>query len=940
MRIRVERAASLLLCVAVCAALAPVVARGQASPRELRQSANTKLAQGAFVDAVPDLEQLIAYLGQSKDARIVASMESVFYNLAICHFFSGQFDPAETAFRDYVKRYPYGSRTKKAHVYIADALRFKGSLKEALKAYEDVLRKYGLEFSKDLKADIYCSMARCYLADDDWKAAIEPLMNAYVNAPDFMRRNWAATLLTTAYFKELDLEKVYPLVQYFLRPDSFASRSIAFNLAALEAGDELFADEQYRDALWVHRMVYPYDMVLLRSEQHLAYLQKLADDMKGRIGDPRELMRVQESIGELEEELKALRGVPNYDMELYTRIARGYMEMLRYWEAREIFLHLHEVADPKLAEEALYFAFICSTRLLPWDRAYAIGEDYMRVYPAGMYYDPITLAMGQMYAKEQNWKKVIEHFKKVLEVSPKHESAAEVYFLVGYASFMEEQFAQAIDYFTRLIKQFPGHEFVGAATYWTGMSHLFDGKYEEASPYFDRVLQDFASGPYTEDASFRRAVCDYGQSRYEEADRLLASFVAAYPKSVLYPEAIMMRADVAGSGGRLDDAVRLYKQAMAAKDFNIEFYNHCAFQCGRILTDNEDWPGAVSHYRQYIENGRDGSNLPLAVYWIGVALWNSGEEEGAMRYYREAVEKHGKDINAMGIDLILDEWVGRTKRAKPEEAAKAWQELVSSLTRAMQNGDKVMELRLKRVLVYHPNMQAGEKEKIIAGLLDEANLPHSSPSVLQSMLDYARERKNQEFAVRVAQDIIDRYTETDYALDSRMVLADVAIARARNSSDPEQKKTFYAEAIRHLDVIRAVFASSGEAAQALMLLGSIYQDQQQYEKADECYKAVLGVKGWRNLWAEAGFGRGEAAYAQRQYEAAGAHYQHVYVMYGHYRLWAARAYLKHAETLRRLYQTGKAVAVLEEMLADPELAALPEGAIARDLLGRLKGQGG
>ena len=48
---------------------------------------------------------------------------------------------------------------------------------------------------------------------------------------------WAATLLTIAYLKANQLDKVYALVPYLLRPFSLASRSAAFNMAALEAAD-------------------------------------------------------------------------------------------------------------------------------------------------------------------------------------------------------------------------------------------------------------------------------------------------------------------------------------------------------------------------------------------------------------------------------------------------------------------------------------------------------------------------------------------------------------------------------------------------------------------------------------------------------------------------------------------------------------------------------
>ena len=60
-------------------------------------------------------------------------------------------------------------------------------------------------------------------------------------------------------------------------------------------------------------------------------------------------------------------------------------------------------------------------------------------------------------------------------------------------------------------------------------------------------------------------------------------------------------------------------------------------------------------------------------------------------------------------------------------------------------------------------------------------------------------------------------------------------------------------------------------------------------------------------------------------------------MYSHYKNWTAKAYLRRAECLRRLYQSEKATEVINEMLADSELAKLPEGARARALLSKLGG---
>ena len=930
------RRPSLLSALLPLLLIVPILSHGQGTPRELREQANLKLARGEFMDAIPDLQQLIEWLGDSETPRIQASMEMVYYQLGLAQFFIGQFDAAEDGLTMYLKKYRHGAKRMAAALYIADAQRFKGKTAVALSSYRAILRQYS--YPIDMKADIYSSIARCHLSEDKWSEAIDPLKEVYRISPDFLRLNWAATLLITAYFKELDLDKVYPLVPYVLHPDSFASRSVAFNLAAMEAGEDLFGTERYRDALWVFRMVFPHDEVIAKGEAYLAWLKKRAAFLRTRLTDPRLLMRLQENIGEMEAEISAMSQIENYNQDLTVRIARGYMEMLRYWEARDMFVHLHAMADEPDAEEALSLAFQCSMQIIPWDRAYAIGDQYMSEYPSGDYFDYITLAMGQMHAREKNWPEVIRHLTKTLEMRPEHESAASCMFLIGYASFMEEKFEDAVTWLKRVTEKFPQTELLGEVTYWMAMAYMFDNDYESASTQFDRVLEHHASSVFAEDAAFRRAVCDYGLSRYEESEQRLAAFLDHYPQSRLASEASMMRGDIGGALGNVMEAVVHYQTAMKDPEVNIEFYNHSAFQTGTLLTDEGRLDDVISHFKAYVKEKREGCNIAQAAYWIGVSLWNQGEQARALRYYRQAVELYGEDPATIGIDMILDEWMGRIKRSTKEDAQTAWLQLRTALDEAIAAKKETLVLRLKRIMLYGENVTSTEKQRIENEFLSEANIAPASPAVLQKMLELAQARKRNDLAVKVARHIIARYTETDYALDARMVLARMAIEAARTVENPREREQRYAEAIVHLGVIREVFASSGEAGEALLLLGQLYTEQRQYEEADACYKSVLGVKGWRNLWPEAIYGRGDCAYARRQYDVASAYYERIYLMYAHYRQWTAKAYLKRAESLRKLYQDQKAVEVLDEMLKIPGIDEFPETVEARVLVRKLRGE--
>jgi len=301
-----------------------------------------------------------------------------------------------------------------------------------------------------------------------------------------------------------------------------------------------------------------------------------------------------------------------------------------------------------------------------------------------------------------------------------------------------------------------------------------------------------------------------------------------------------------------------------------------------------------------------------------------------LTYYRESVEKYGKDRRELGIDMILDEWVGRTKGVTPKESQQAWRDLMQMYTQAQTAHNRPLELRIERVLLFRPGAGNSEKAAYVADLLLEDNITNAPAVVLEFMAEENMKRGNEELAAKAAEVIVKDFTETDHALAARGLLAKLAI-----------KNKDYPAAFKHLTVIREVFASSSEAAEALLTLGSLYLEQKEYDKADTCFKEILSVKEWRGpLWPAALCGRGESAQMKREYETACAYYERVYVMYSHYASWCAKAYLQRAKCLLRLRENDKARETLKEMLSVEALKEFSETEEARHLAEQLETGGG
>ena len=907
-----------------CGASLPV--RAQDNVRETRQAAQAALTQGAFGEAIPLLEQLIDWLKTSTAPAVVAELESVHYNLGLCYFLVGLFPNARKAFDQYLEKYRRGPHASQVAVYIGDAFRFEQNLKDALGAYKKALETY--QYDADWEADLYACMAKCHLAQEQWKLAAPMLMEVYNKAPDFDRRNWAASLLSISYLKERQLDPVYRMMPYLLRPGGFASRSVALNVTALEVGDELFGDEKYRDALWIYRIVYPRDVIEVNAQRQLENLQRRAGWLRKSPGLLRRLIRTQESIGELEQELKALKEVKAYDVELAFRVARSYFEIRRYRESRDLFYDLYRSGPQDRAEECLYLSFMSACQLQPWDRAFAIGGEYLKVYEGSSnYYDSVSLTVGQMQANLQDWTNVISGLSHALEVHPKHEQIVECMFLVGYASFMEEQFAASADWMKRMLEGYPKNDRETDGTYWAGMALLFDKDYEQALLYFTKLLADYPDSPYEEDASFRAASCDFGLSRFTVAEPKLRAFVQRWPESKLAGEAYVMLGDCGGTAGRLTEAVRDYLQVLQ-HEVNIEQYNYAMFRSAEMLQEMKDYDRAATLLRDYVTRKRPGSNIPMALHGIAQALWQKEEHEQALSFYRTAMEQYGGDRKELGVDMLIDDWVGKVRAAPPAVAKAQWLALRALEEKALAAKNKTLSLRLRRALVYSTELTEGEKGVLRQSLFLESNLPVASPGILELILAEAQRKQNQDLVLKTARQIVADFPETDYGIEARMILGRDAVARG----DLE-------EALLHLDIVREVFATSPEAGEALLLIGDLRRRGSDWDAADEAYNSVLGVKGWKHLWPAALYGRGEAARGRKKYAEASACYERIYVLYSGHPAWCAKAYLARAECLQALREPAKAVETLDELLGLAELQQQPEIEAARALRAQLKGAG-
>jgi tetratricopeptide (TPR) repeat protein len=265
--------------------------------------------------------------------------------------------------------------------------------------------------------------------------------------------------------------------------------------------------------------------------------------------------------------------------------------------------------------------------------------------------------------------------------------------------------------------------------------------------------------------------------------------------------------------------------------------------------------------------------------------------------------------------------------------------MANNWDKAIADKDHVLRLRYQRILLFKPGLTPVAAGKIRQNLLNEENLDYASPNVMEVMLDSALAQNLTLMANMTAERIITDYPETDIALDARMFIAKQALEKAKEAASTTAASELIKKAEDHLLIIKNVYATTGDAAEALLLLGGIYRDQKKMDQAQQCFDAVLGVKAWRPSWPEALYGLGLCAEAKKDVLKATAYYERIYVMYNNYRTWTAKAYLRRAECLTQIFLEQKAKETLKEFLAQDAFKALPEYEQGLKLRDKLEGKG-
>jgi TolA-binding protein len=924
-------AARACILAALISALCPAGAAAQEltvyemSLQELYRAASYSIQTREYADAIPNLREIIARLPDPQLDSAIRMLEYGMYHVAVCHVEMNSLDDALLEFATYIKRFPKGTYHEQARILVAEIHAARESWDQVIKTTQWLLDFKNLRPSRRVLAAYLNGEAKFRL--EQWNEAVKPLIYVFERGPDPDIRSEAAVMATISLLR---LERISELFRFLpLVYQTSAQYDIELNIALIEGGDNRFGLGEFEEALLLYRPVY-FKPELLRqlgarikeTTRKRELLYKSGMDLGEILSLRRKYSRL---LASLERQRETAVAFPEYDQQLVMRLAETHRQLERNWEAM---LQFHSIFDQwpdhELAEEALYLAFAAALDLVAEERALQEGYDYLSAFPAGEFYELVSLSVAQTHLAREEWRDCVDIGVEALDIVPEHEMRAQLDFLIGYSHFQLEELTQALDRFGEIRQEYPLSDVKEDADYWHPMTHLFLQENLPARIEFEEFLDRYVESSYLEDASYRLGIAQYGDDDFDAAEKTLQQFIQQYPESKLVAEAYCMLGDIYASWAKLGEAVQHYNIGIQKAE-NIVHVNYGTFQTARVFEIQGKFEEIIWLFKSYIDQYEAEGNVSQALYWIGNMQIRLGREQEGFETFLSGIEKYGNDPKNFGIDMIVRDLI--EDKAKTSESADRRQ-FMSSLREKLSNsratGNKTLELRLL-TLFAESQRDAIQRTKMMAVLVNERNLQHAAPIALLTMGNEASSRKKQQVAEAAYSKLLNDYGESDLVLEASMGLARLYAVQGRAKDA--------------VDLYRGVisrFPAEPQAGAAQKGIGDVLRAQKKYSEAILAYQTVLSVRDWRGpLWPESLYWIGDCHRQQGQYEEAFAHFQRIYVLYEHYLPWMAKGYIAGAECLEQLNQRQDAVRHYRELLARPELKNADEIKTATEALERL-----
>lgn len=635
--------------------------------------------------------------------------------------------------------------------------------------------------------------------------------------------------------------------------------------------------------------------------------------------------------------LESIELQEDYDASLLFRRAQAFARADRPWEAALVFERLLQDHPGFANVEIAYHALVCA--YVDANRGARADDALRRFCAASGATERVIEAAARVVGAEPDPKRQIVMLEQLRAEFGDAPAAEPLILLHANALFVAGRHDDVRVLASNHTRRFPRGHVREQMSYLAAVAALAAGEPRQAVVEFTDFVKAHPQSRFLADVRYRLATATFGAGEPDAADDLcrawLDEFSTAHPQA---GEVLALAGDIAAAGGRVDEAVHAYRDALD-HPLPDELLGYVLDEVTGLLERKNDRAGAIRIWKEFATSHPDHPFVVHAAYWIGRLQSREGRTADALPAIAAIVGRFMDDVRHDGVERLLAELPALVVRAAKQraresgDAAPNLEQIGRQLDVLLQGDGGTSSTADARRLFAQAELAALMNEPTEGSARwDEIALFRNDvlpPGILGRAGDHLYSCEKYARAAEVYAHLVAAHPGSVFADFGFTGLGNLALRDGRAADALKHFEDAVDKAGAHFKLLEATLGR----ARALMALG-------RWEEAREVFQGIASNRQWRGAaTAESVFSLGEILYRQggrANLAQAQAHFQRVYLSYRKYQTWAVRAYLRSADALDQLGQQADAAATLRELLRDAELRAHPESLAATTKLAAIE----
>lgn len=551
----------------------------------------------------------------------------------------------------------------KSFVWKGESLRYAGKNNEALRIYEEFLRKYPSSY---LAPRVEYQMGTVYF-DENKIELSQQYLNTATSSEDPVVRAKAFTLLG-----EIDLnKKKYLSAKKYFEPavritnidtdvHSRALLGLAISSFHLEEYKESFgylnqiesADKSFEQDRMNFYMAENYFASGKYNEALSRYSSVKSDDIEiskyalyGKAYSHFNLGDYQSAALLFEEYLEKY---PKDDrkLDVKLRLADSYFGNKNFAAASRVYRELYSSNSASLDDPYNHYQY-AQALYKSGETSQALAEflNVQRKYSTSKYAENSLYTVGWIHFQEGEFSEAIEYYRNFLTIYKNSSLAPVIYYSIGDAYFNMGEYNSAVENYEKVIASYPSSDYVFDAVNGMQYSFVALGKPEQAVTLIDEFVIKNPNLKFSDQIFLKKGELYYSQRDYQNAKSSYQEFVVKFPKSSYVPEAYYWVGKSCKILNQKEEAVFHFTKVF--DDYpNSESAPLAVLEIGEIQNSLKNYNASIEIYSRASSTLKDSPRLPEILFMKGMTFLNLNEVQKAYDTFSEVVFYHKANLFA------------------------------------------------------------------------------------------------------------------------------------------------------------------------------------------------------------------------------------------------------------------------------------------------------